>query len=230
MIEHVYRRAASASAVDAVGVATDDRRIADAVERFGGFVAMTGSEHQSGTDRVAAVARDLTCDVVVNVQGDLPLITPEMIAEVVSPFERDPAVLITTLRTPLAHADLSNPNVVKVVIDRNGDALYFSRAAIPFPRGPASDSAKATSDKKAGHDVQHWKHIGLYAYRRSFLIEFAQLPQTPLELTESLEQLRALEHGYRIRTVETQHESVEVDTPDDLERVRGILATAGARA
>lgn len=212
MVERVYRRAASARAIDAVGVATDDRRIADAVERFGGFVKMTGSEHQSGTDRVAAVARDLTCEVVVNVQGDLPLIKPEMIAEVVEPFDRDPSVLMTTLRTPLTNpADFNNPNVVKVVVDRDGDALYFSRAAVPHPRGPA----------KTGP----YKHIGLYAYRRSFLIEFSQLPQTPLELTESLEQLRALEHGYRIRTVETQHESVEVDTPDDLERVRVMLMT-----
>ena len=227
MVEHVYRRAASARSIDAVGVATDDRRIADAVERFGGFVTLT-SGHRSGTDRVADVARILDCEVVVNVQGDLPLVKPEMIAEVVEPFERDPSVLMTTLRTPLTDpADLTNPNVVKVVVDRDGDALYFSRAAIPHPRGPAEAGPyDGRSVVGAGSSRPLYKHIGLYAYRRSFLIEFSALPQTPLELTESLEQLRALEHGYPIRTVETRHESIEVDTPEDLERARRLLATA----
>jgi 3-deoxy-manno-octulosonate cytidylyltransferase (CMP-KDO synthetase) len=215
MIEHVYRRVAASRAVDAVGVATDDRRIADAVVRFGGFARLTAGTHSSGTDRLAEAVRDLTCEVVVNVQGDLPMLDPEMIAQVVEPFDRDPSVLMTTLRTRITNPeDDRNANVVKVVVDAEGDALYFSRAAIPHAR-------------VTGHTVCY-KHIGLYAYRRPFLVEFAQLPHTPLELTESLEQLRALEHGFRIRTVETRLDSVEVDTPEDLARVRRLV-TAAAR-
>jgi 3-deoxy-manno-octulosonate cytidylyltransferase (CMP-KDO synthetase) len=211
MIEHVYRRAAEAPGVDAVVVATDDRLIAAAVEQFGGVARLTRSEHRTGTDRVAEVVAELRCDVVVNVQGDLPLVEPGMIGEVLEPLLADDSVRMSTLRKAIADpADLDNPNVVKVVVDRNGDALYFSRSSIPYRRGAVETA---------------FKHVGMYGYRRDFLLAFATLPQTPLERAESLEQLRALEHGFRIRTVPTRHESIEVDTPEDLERVRQLLTT-----
>jgi 3-deoxy-manno-octulosonate cytidylyltransferase (CMP-KDO synthetase) len=214
MIEHVYRRAAAAPSVDAVVVATDDDRIAAAVEGFGGIVRMTRSSHPSGTDRLAEVAEALTCEIVVNVQGDEPLVEPEMIEEAIQPLAADASLPMTTLRRAITdHADYRNPNLVKVVIDREGNALYFSRAPIPHARGGA---------------ITAYGHIGLYAYRRSFLLAFARLQPAALELTESLEQLRALEHGYRIRTVETRYDSIGVDTPEDLERVRRLI-TAGAR-
>jgi len=209
MIEHVYRRAFEAAGVDAVVVATDDARIANAVEAFGGVARRTRLGHRTGTDRIAEVARDLHCDILVNVQGDLPLIEPEMIAEAIAPLVADQSVQMSTLRRAIVDpADYDNPNVVKVVVDRNQDALYFSRSRIPYDR----------------EDSVCFKHIGLYVFRRAFLMTFAALAQTPLERTESLEQLRALEHGYRIRTVETTFESIEVDTQDDLERVRRQLA------
>jgi 3-deoxy-manno-octulosonate cytidylyltransferase (CMP-KDO synthetase) len=211
MVEHVYRRAAAANGVDAVVVATDDERIANAVESFGGVVRLTQPGHRTGTDRVAETARDLRCDIVVNVQADLPLIEPEMIAEVVAPLADDATVQMSTLRQVISDpAEEDNPNVVKVVVDRCGNALYFSRSKIPYCRA----------------DGVCFKHIGLYAFRREFLLSFAALSQTPLERAESLEQLRALEHGYQIRAVETRFESVEVDTPEDLERVRRRVSAA----
>jgi 3-deoxy-manno-octulosonate cytidylyltransferase (CMP-KDO synthetase) len=213
MIEHVYRRAASAPGVDATVVATDDARIALTVERFGGVVRMTRSIHRTGTDRIAEVAAQLDCDIVVNVQGDLPVIAPEMIAQVLEPFERDPEARMSTVRRRITDPDdCANPNVVKVVVDQQGHALYFSRAPVPFVRGSIFEAT--------GLRPPAFKHIGLYAYRRDFLLTLTALPQTPLEVAESLEQLRVLENGFRIHTVETQYESVEVDTPDDLERVR----------
>ena len=209
MIEHVYRRAATTPGVDAVIVATDDERIAAVVNGFGGVVQMTRSTHQTGTDRIAEVAESLECDIIVNVQGDLPLIEPEMIGQAIAPLDLDPNVQMSTLRRPITDAsERNNPNVVKVAVDLNGDALYFSRSPLPYLRGTGPT----------------FKHIGLYAYRRRFLLTLTSLPQTPLEKAESLEQLRALEHGFRIRTVETLHESVEVDTPEDLERVRRLIA------
>ncbi len=211
MVEHVYRRASDAPGVDAVVVATDDERIANAVETFGGVVRLTRPGHRTGTDRVAETARDLRCDIIVNVQADLPLIEPEMIAEVIMPLSSDSGVQMSTLRQAITDTrDLDNPNVVKVVVDRQGDALYFSRAQIPYCR----------------EDGICFKHIGLYCFRRDFLLTFAALQQTPLERAESLEQLRALEHGYRIRAVETRFESIEVDTPEDLERVRRRMSAA----
>jgi 3-deoxy-manno-octulosonate cytidylyltransferase (CMP-KDO synthetase) len=211
MIEHVYRRAASTPGVDAVVVATDDRRIAAAVEHFGGVVRLTGSSHRTGTDRIAEVARDLPCEIVINVQGDLPLIEPDMIAEIVEPLLADRSLVMSTLRQPIDDpSDLTNPNIVKVVVDAHDNALYFSRAPIPFQR-------------TAG---QAFKHIGLYGFRRDFLLLFAGLEQTPLERAESLEQLRAIEHGFRIRAMQTRFDSIEVDTPEDLERVRRRTAAA----
>jgi len=212
MIEHVYRRAAAAAGVDAVIVATDDERIAAAVERFGGVARMTKPTHRTGTDRIAEVAADLACDIVVNVQGDLPLLEPDVISQAVAPLERDPDIQMSTVRRRISdETDLSNPNVVKVVVDRRGNALYFSRSPIPFVRG---------SVEAGRHLHAVYKHLGLYAYRRPFLLTVTALPQTPLEAAESLEQLRVLEHGFRMVTVETQYESIEVDTPEDLDRVR----------
>ncbi|MDA1183694.1 MAG: 3-deoxy-manno-octulosonate cytidylyltransferase [Acidobacteria bacterium] len=210
MIEHVYARAAEVPGVSAVIVATDDDRIAEAVARFGGVARMTRSTHRTGLERVAEVAADLTCDIVVNVQGDEPLLEPRMVTEVACAIEADERVRMSTLRRRIDDpADVSNPNVVKVVVDLQGDALYFSRATVPFVHGTATPT---------------FRHIGLYAYRRAFACELAALPATPLEIAESLEQLRALEHGFSIRVVETQYDSIGVDTPEDLERVRRRMA------
>ena len=215
MIEHVYRRAVDARGIDAVVVATDDERIAAAVEGFGGIVRLTQAGHRTGTDRIAEIANDLSCEVLINVQGDLPLIEPGMISEVLQPLLTDSSVNMSTLRQAVSDAaDIASPHVVKVVVDNQGDALYFSRSPIPFQRDVASGFSRTV-----------YKHVGLYGFRRDFLLTFAALPQTPLERAESLEQLRALEHGYRIRTVMTRYESIEVDTPEDLERVRQLMAT-----
>jgi 3-deoxy-manno-octulosonate cytidylyltransferase (CMP-KDO synthetase) len=214
MIEHVYRRTAAATSITSVIVATDDERILEAVRGFGGVACMTSPEHRSGTDRLAEVAAELTCDIIVNVQGDEPLIEPVMIDEAVEPLLEDQMVVMSTLRRRIEdRAELQNPNVTKVVVDREGYALYFSRAAIPFVR-EGSPAARA------------WRHVGLYVYRRDCLMQLAGLPASELERSESLEQLRALEHGIRILAVETQHDSIGVDTPDDLERVRRLMSGA----
>ena len=211
MIEHVYRRAAEARTISSVIVATDDERIVEAVRAFGGDVRMTSADHRSGTDRLAEIARATDCDLVVNVQGDEPLVEPAMIDEAVAPFATDPALRMSTLRRRLTDAaDFRNPNVTKVVVDRDGYALYFSRAPIPYQR---EDSPAAPA----------WRHVGLYVYRRECLLLLAGLAPTALEQSEALEQLRALEHGIRIKAVETQYDSIGVDTPDDLERVRSII-------
>jgi 3-deoxy-manno-octulosonate cytidylyltransferase (CMP-KDO synthetase) len=213
MIEHVFRRASAAPLVSQVIVATDELRIARHVATFGGTVRLTKATHETGTDRIAEVAATLDCDVVVNVQGDEPLIDPGAITELVSPFVGDPSVQMTTLfRRIRDDAELTNPNVTKVVLDRGGHALYFSRAPIPYIRDPR------------GGWPPLYRHIGLYAYRRSTLLVLAGLEPTPLERAESLEQLRALEHGIRIKAVETSYESFEVNTPEDLEQVRRLLA------
>jgi 3-deoxy-manno-octulosonate cytidylyltransferase (CMP-KDO synthetase) len=216
MIEHVYSRAAAARNIDAVIVATDDRRIADAVTRFGGTVRMTSPQHLTGTDRLAEVAAELDCDLIVNVQGDEPLIEPDTIDAAIEPFRADPALLMSTVCTPILSNNDANadPNIVKVVSDVRGFALYFSRSPIPYARG---------------HREISYKHLGLYVYRREFLQRIAALAPTALERSESLEQLRVLENGFAIRVIETRHDSIGVDTPEDLERVRRLL-TADARA
>ena len=212
MIEHVYRRVEAAPAISRVIVATDDLRIATTVTAFGGNVRLTRA-HETGTDRLAEVVATVDCDVVVNVQGDEPLIDPRAIAEAVAPFT-DPSIPMTTLYRRIHNpSELSNSNVVKVVLDRGGFALYFSRAPIPYTRDPR------------GGWPPLYKHIGLYAYRRSVLLVLASLEPTPLERAESLEQLRALEHGIRIKAVETAYDSIGVDTPEDLEQVRRLFAT-----
>ena len=214
MIEHVYRRAAAARCVSRVIVATDDQRIADTVVRFGGEAVMTSAAHQSGTDRLAEVAASLSCDVVVNVQGDEPVLAAETIDAAVEPLSCDASLPMSTLRRRITDpAEHQNPHVTKVVVDQDGFALYFSRAPIPYTR-PGQPAAPA------------WAHIGLYAYRRETLLRLARLPQTAMERAEALEQLRALEHGIRIKVVQTAHASIGVDTPEDLARVRALLATS----
>ena len=228
MVEHVYRRAASARGVDAVVVATDDERIAAAVRSFGGIAMMTRATHRTGTDRIAEVAASLPCEIVLNVQGDEPLIEPEMIEQVIAPLVADPMLEMSTVCVPISdRSDYANPNVVKVVLDRTGRALYFSRSPIPHMReGPPEGGLHQTVGAGLSRP---YKHIGLYGYHRTFLLKFGTLPQTPLERAESLEQLRALEHGYRIHTVETKYDSIGVDTPEDLERVRRQLLAVPAR-
>lgn len=226
MIEHVYRRAAAARSIGAVMVATDHELVARAVEAFGGNVRMTRASHRSGSDRLAEVAEQLTCEIIVNVQGDEPLIEPAMIDEAVAPFADDPMLEIATLRRCIEDpADYLDPGVVKVVTDRNGFALYFSRAPIPFVRNRAPLTSPGAQPALPRGQVVCYKHIGLYVYRREALLRFARLASTPLEEAESLEQLRALEHGFRLKVVETQYDSIGVDTPEDLERVRRRLAS-----
>jgi len=213
MVEHVYRRASASRVVSQVIVATDDLRIATRVSDFGGRVRLTKATHETGTDRLAEVAATLDADIIVNVQGDEPLIDPDAIGELVAPFAADASVQMTTLYRRIHDtSELNNPNVTKVVLDRAGYALYFSRAPIPHVRDPR------------GGWPPLYRHIGLYAYRRSALLVLAALEPTPLERAEALEQLRALEHGIRIKAVETRYESFEVNTPEDLEQVRRLLA------
>ena len=216
MVEHVHDRVSEARTISAVVVATDDERVAAAVTEFGGTAVMTRSDHETGTDRIAEVAAALTSNIVVNVQGDEPLISPRAIDACVSLLIDHPDDVMGTLRRQTTDAsDLISPGVVKLVIDNEGYALYFSRNAIPNVR-PGQEPPV------------FWRHLGLYVYRRSFLLTLAALPSTPLERAEGLEQLRALGHGYRIRTVETTADTVGVDTPEDLERVRRLVE-AGAR-
>lgn len=218
MIEHVYRRARAARLVSRVIVATDDDRIARAVAAFGGEAMMTSAAHATGTDRLAEVAAALDCEIVVNVQGDEPLLAPVMIEQAIAPLAADASALMSSLRTRLtSRAEYLDPNVVKVVVDRHDIALYFSRAPIPHAREAAVSG---------GPPAHAWRHIGLYAYRRTFLQVFTGLPATPLEKTEHLEQLRALEHGIRIVVPETTHRSVGVDTPSDLVEVEALVAAA----
>lgn len=217
MIEHVYRRAQAAESVDSVLVATDDTRIQEAVTRFGGEALLTVGDHQSGTDRLAEAVRDLKFDLVVNLQADEPLVNPMAIDLALQALSNNPKLLMSTIRCPIETPDeLENPNVVKVTVDTEGFALYFSRSPIPFSRS-------------VGLETPHgaYRHVGLYAYRRKFLLHLASLKPTQLEQTEKLEQLRALEHGYRIQTVEIKQEPIGVDTQQDLDRVRRIFS-AGA--
>jgi len=214
LVQHVVERAGRAALLDEVLVATDDARILEAVQAFGGRARMTSSIHPSGTDRIAEVARDLDADLVVNIQGDEPLLDPEMVDQAVEPLLADPAIAMGTLARPMGALEAVDPAKVKVVVDRAGFALYFSRAPIPFFR----DTAVPAEARP------YLLHVGIYVYRREALLRFAGLPPSPLEEGERLEQLRALEHGMRIRVVVTEHDSFGVDTPADLERVRRMMA------
>lgn len=207
MLQHVWERASRSQYLTAILVATDDERIADAARGFGARVRMTSPEHASGTDRAAEAAASTDAELVVNIQGDEPLIDPAAIDTAILPLVHEPELSMATLKKRIEDArETGDPNVVKVVTAHNGDAIYFSRCAIPFDR----DGSSATP---------YFKHIGLYVYRRDFLLSYSALEVGPLERTERLEQLRALENGFAIRVVETEYESLGVDTPEDLKRV-----------
>ena len=211
MIQRVYERAINTKTVNELTVATDDQRIFDTVKSFGGNVVMT-SQHPTGTDRIAEVARNSNADIIVNIQGDEPLIEPAMIDEAVQPLLDDDGIDLGTLVHRIKSEDeYRNPNVVKVIIDKSGFAMYFSRSPIPYIRSGVWGSTII------------YRHVGLYVYKKYALLDFAQTSSTPLETSEGLEQLRFLENGYRMKVVETQYSSIGVDTPDDLEKVKMML-------
>ena len=217
MIQHVCERTGRAGLIDAVLVATDDERIMSAVHSFGGRAVMTPAGLRSGTDRIAFVARTMPdADIIVNVQGDEPLIEPAMVNAAVRPFKEDGTLYAGTLVRRIADAeDLQNPNIPKVVLDREGYCLYFSRSPIPYGRDlPPEEWLRRHTN---------YKHVGLYVFRREFLLRYAEMSATPLESMEKLEQLRILEHGHRIRATITEHDSVPVDTESDLFKVRTLM-------
>jgi 3-deoxy-manno-octulosonate cytidylyltransferase (CMP-KDO synthetase) len=226
LIVRVYERARLIPEAAAVLVATDDRRIAEAVEAAGGRVVLTRTDHPSGTDRIAEAAASVTADIIVNVQGDLPCLDPATVTSLIAVLHGDPTLPMATLMTPLrSQAECDDPNVVKVVTDCRGYALYFSRATIPH--GGWWDAGEGQEPHKA----RVMRHVGLYAYRRPFLAAFTRLAPTPLEQAERLEQLRALEHGYRIGVASWWGEAVvEVNTPADLEQARAVFAERVAGA
>lgn len=217
MIQHVYERAAKSTLLTELLVATDDARIFDAVAAFGGKAVMTSPAHRSGTDRVAEATAGLAADVVVNIQGDEPFISPRVIDQLVEPFHSETGVEMSTLMRPIDNdRDLQDPNVVKVVVGCAGFALYFSRSLIPYPRNASGHAA--------------FEHIGLYAYTKTFLAEYSRMAPGKLEQIEGLEQLRVLENGRRIRVVETHdHLGLSVDTPEDLARAEQFLAQSAER-
>jgi 3-deoxy-manno-octulosonate cytidylyltransferase (CMP-KDO synthetase) len=218
MLQHVFERASQARYLTNVMIATDDERIAEAARGFHAPVRMTRAEHASGTDRAAEVASAETAGLVVHIQGDEPLIDPAAIDAAILPLLHDPDIQMGTLKKRIEDPrEIGDPNVVKVVTDRSDNAIYFSRSTIPYVRGGGDAGAPATA---------HYKHIGLYVYRRDFLLGYSDLPVGPLERAERLEQLRALENGYPIRVVETEYESLGVDTPEDLERVSRLFAAS----
>jgi 3-deoxy-manno-octulosonate cytidylyltransferase (CMP-KDO synthetase) len=218
MIQHVYERAKAATLVDSVVVATDHQQIIDTVSAFGGKAVMTPKEIASGSDRIAFVAKNLPeASIIVNVQGDEPLIPPEMIDQAIQPLIEDSSIHIGTVVKPInSPEEMRNPNVVKAVLDLNGFALYFSRSTIPFMRDNTS------IDSWYQHH-RYYKHFGLYVYRRGFLSKYSSWEETSLERAEKLEQLRILEHGYKIKAVVTEHDTIPIDTAEDAERVRQIL-------
>jgi 3-deoxy-manno-octulosonate cytidylyltransferase (CMP-KDO synthetase) len=226
MIVRVAERARQVAAIHRVIVATDDQRVFDAVTAHNHEAMMTSPDHRTGTDRLAEVAARLDAEVIVNVQGDEPLIEPATIEAAMAPLLADASVVMSTTAEPIESAeDLLNPNVVKVVTDADDFALYFSRNPIPFPRAAVQQYGSIEAAFAAEPELlgQYSKHTGMYVYRREFLLCYAKLTPTPLEQSELLEQLRALEHGYRIKVVKVDHRSIGVDTPDDVERVRQMF-------
>jgi len=211
MLQHVYERAARSTYLTSILIATDDDRVYSAAKNFGARVRMTRSDHLSGTDRVAEAASAVDAEIIVNIQGDEPLIDPAAIDAAILPMVHEPELVMGTLKKRIEDArEITDPNVVKVVTNHAGDAIYFSRCAIPFER-------------EKSVNTPYFKHIGLYVYQRDFLLAYSALPVGPLEAAERLEQLRAVENGFRIRVVETEYESLGVDTPEDLERVTRLF-------
>jgi 3-deoxy-manno-octulosonate cytidylyltransferase (CMP-KDO synthetase) len=218
MLQHVYERVSQARYLTSTIIATDDARVVTVARSFGARVRMTRPDHLSGTDRVAEVASAEDAEIVVNIQGDEPLIDPAAIDTAILPLAHEPDVVMATLKKRIEHPrEIADPNVVKVVTDAAGDAIYFSRCPIPYVRDDSGAS---------GSRHPHFKHIGIYVYRRQFLLGYSSLPVGPLEQAERLEQLRAIENGFRIRVVETEYESLGVDTPEDLERVSRLVEAA----
>jgi 3-deoxy-manno-octulosonate cytidylyltransferase (CMP-KDO synthetase) len=212
MIQWVYERAKQSKTLDELFVAVDDPRVQSVVEGFGGKAILTGMHHKSGTDRIAEVVEKMAADIIVNIQGDQPLIDPNMIDEAVQPMIDNPEIQMSTLKREIEEDEFGDPGVVKVVVDENNFALYFSRSLIPYPLYEES--------------MRVYEHVGLYVYRKDFLLEISKMPQGYLEKIESLEQLRVLEKGYKILVVETKMDKVagiSVDTPEDLERVERII-------
>ena len=210
MIQRVYERVTNAKKPEVFIVATDDQRVYDAVQSFGGTVVKTDANHPTGTDRLAEVAQQYTdLDVIINVQGDEPMIDANLIDQLAELFESDDVLQMATVATPLLEEEYDEPSAVKVILNKRNDAMYFSRSLIPYPR----------------HDFVNTplKHIGIYAYRRQFLLDYAKMEPTAAEQTESLEQLRALENGFAIRVITTDKRFVGVDTPEDLARVNAIF-------
>jgi len=217
MIQWVVEQAQKATRVSEVIVATDDDRVFDAVTEFGGKAVMTSEDHTTGSDRIAEVASGLKCDIVVNIQGDEPLIPPENIDQVIGCLNKNPTLNVATLMMAVHDSDeITDSNVVKVVADQKGRALYFSRSAIPFHRDEWKDGVPKDASRV-------YKHVGLYAYTRSFLLEFTRMSPTPIEQLEKLEQLRILEHGYPIQVEITDRVSMGVDRIEDLEKVEKLL-------
>ncbi len=220
VIQWVYEGASRCKNIEAVIVATDDERVKKVVEGFGGKAIMTSPYHRSGTERIAEVAERIDYEIFINVQGDEPLIEPQMVDQVINPFKYSADFSITTLKTGLSdYSELIDPNTVKVVTDCHGYALYFSRSPIPYLRNGLS----SLSDQFNSYRRVWFKHIGIYGYRRDFLLKWKDLMESPLERIEKLEQLRALENGYRIKVMETECETSGIDTPEDLEKVRSII-------
>ncbi len=212
MIQWVYEQASQSLTLDQLFVAVDDARVMKCVEGFGGLAVMTKAYHQSGTDRIAEAVEHIPADIIVNIQGDQPLLDPLMIDEAVQAMLEDTSVQMSSLKIKIGEEDYSDPSVVKVVVDANDFALYFSRSLIPYPR-----------DKEK---INVFEHVGLYVYRKEFLLEISKTPQSYLEKVEMLEQLRVLENGYKIKVVETNSEhaaGVSVDTPADLAMVENII-------
>jgi 3-deoxy-manno-octulosonate cytidylyltransferase (CMP-KDO synthetase) len=213
MLQHVWEQAKKSNLLDDLIIACDDERIKEKAEEFGAKVVMTSKDHTSGTERLTEIVQPLDVEVVVNIQGDEPLIHFTMIDDAVRALLENPEYVMATVIKPISNpAELSDPNVVKVVVDHNGIALYFSRAQIPYPREKATKGS-----------ALYYKHIGLYTYTKDFLFTFKNLPESDLEQTEKLEQLRVLEAGFKIKTVQTEFDTVGVDTPEDLEKVEEIM-------
>jgi 3-deoxy-manno-octulosonate cytidylyltransferase (CMP-KDO synthetase) len=216
MLQHVYERVSTARYLTSTVIATDDDRVFQEAKKFGAPVRMTRADHPSGTDRVAEVASAESAELVVNIQGDEPLIDPAAIDAALLPMLDDPSIPMGTLKKRIEDPhEIDDPNVVKVVTDRAGNALYFSRSTIPHIR-----------QLGGVRQTPYFKHIGLYVYRRDFLLGYSDLPVGPLEQAERLEQLRALENGHSIRVVETEYESIGVDTPEDLQRIVKLFEAA----
>jgi 3-deoxy-manno-octulosonate cytidylyltransferase (CMP-KDO synthetase) len=216
MIQHVWERAKEARMLDDLIVAADDDRIIKTVKEFGGKATFTSKDHPSGTDRLREIANPLDVDIIVNIQADEPLLHHSMIDSLVSTLLEDKSIVMASLMHRIEDPkDIESANVVKVVVDKDNFALYFSRSPIPFIR----------EEKETAGDKKHiyYKHIGLYAYTKDFLFTFANLPQSTLERCEKLEQLRALENGYKIKMVETQYDTIGVDTPENLQEVKQKL-------